>query len=101
MFVTGGLARGGLINTNYTSGAYNDYAGHVFWDMDTWILPPVMMLHPDKVESYLDSRLRVIDAVRERAVLTGYEGVRFAWEQGWTGEQPEVELFDILVKSSS
>jgi hypothetical protein len=42
---SGGLSRGGKINPNKTGGPSNDYAGHVFWDMDTWILPPIMIFH--------------------------------------------------------
>ncbi|KAK2141514.1 hypothetical protein LSH36_1090g00111 [Paralvinella palmiformis] len=79
----GGLARGGKLNNG--SSADNDYLGHVFWDMDTWIMPAILMFHPDKAKLMIDSRLRVINATRDNAIGSGYRGVRYPWEQAYTG----------------
>lgn len=81
----GGLSRGGKINATYFGGPYNDYAGHVFWDMDTWIMPPIMMLHPEAGKIMITSRARVRDVVLQHAINTGYKGVRYPWEQAVTG----------------
>ncbi|XP_077981915.1 protein-glucosylgalactosylhydroxylysine glucosidase-like [Glandiceps talaboti] len=81
----GGLPRGGKIRLESKGGPYNDYAGHVFWDMDTWIMPPIMMFFPEMAARMIESRLRVLDVVEEHATETGYEGVRFPWEQCYTG----------------
>lgn len=81
----GGLSRGGKLLPNVSGGPHNDYAGHVFWDMDTWIMPPVMMFYPDMARTMIDSRLRVLPVVKEKARASGYEGAQFPWEQAFTG----------------
>ncbi|XP_070563897.1 LOW QUALITY PROTEIN: protein-glucosylgalactosylhydroxylysine glucosidase-like [Ptychodera flava] len=81
----GGLPRGGKVKLDSKGGPYNDYAGHVFWDMDTWIMPPIMMFFPKMATRMIESRVRVLDVVEEYANETGYEGVRFPWEQCYTG----------------
>ncbi|VDI81940.1 Hypothetical predicted protein, partial [Mytilus galloprovincialis] len=81
----GGLSRGGKINPNKTGGPSNDYAGHVLWDMDTWIMPPIMMFHPNLARLMINSRIRVLDTAMENAKGTGYLGARFPWEQAVTG----------------
>lgn len=85
--MTGGLSRGGKLLANVSGGPHNDYAGHVFWDMDTWIMPPIMMFYPDMARTMIDSRLRVLPAVKVRAKASGYEGAQFPWEQAFTGNQ--------------
>ncbi|VDI30110.1 Hypothetical predicted protein [Mytilus galloprovincialis] len=81
----GGLSRGGKINPNKTGGPSNNYAGHVFWDMDTWIMPPIMMFHPNLARLMINSRIRVLDTAKKNAKGTGYLGARFPWEQAVTG----------------
>lgn len=85
--MTGGLSRGGKLLANVSGGPHNDYAGHVFWDMDTWIMPPIMMFYPDMARTMIGSRLRVLPAVKVRAKASGYEGAQFPWEQAFTGNQ--------------
>jgi hypothetical protein len=82
---SGGLSRGGKINPNKTGGPSNDYAGHVFWDMDTWILPPIMIFHPDLARLMINSRIRVLDIAKNNAKSSGYQGAKFPWEQAVTG----------------
>ncbi|XP_041355067.1 protein-glucosylgalactosylhydroxylysine glucosidase-like [Gigantopelta aegis] len=82
----GGLSRGGITRPDKST-AYNDYIGHVFWDMDTWIMPPIMMLHPQLAKIMIGSRTHVLDVVRRHAQTSGYKGVRYPWEQGVTGEE--------------
>ncbi|XP_061165726.1 protein-glucosylgalactosylhydroxylysine glucosidase-like [Saccostrea echinata] len=81
----GGLSRGGKLLANVSGGPHNDYAGHVFWDMDTWIMPPVMMFFPDMARTMIGARLRVHPAVKERARENGFQGAQFPWEQAFTG----------------
>ncbi|CAH1792620.1 unnamed protein product, partial [Owenia fusiformis] len=70
----GGLSRGGKIRPDKKGGPYNDYAGHVFWDMDTWIMPPIMLLHPGMGRLMIESRMRVMDTVKRHAALGGDDG---------------------------
>lgn len=82
---TGGLSRGGLLVPDKPGGPRNDYAGHVFWDMDTWIMPPIMMFHPNMARRMIGARTRVIHQVKENARKDGFKGIKFPWEQGSTG----------------
>ena len=63
------------------------YNGHVFWDAELWMYPPLMMLHPDLARSLVDYRTDRIAAARQRAQAYGYEGVMFPWESDWYGEE--------------
>jgi len=75
------LSPGGLPN-----GANNtDYQGHVFWDMETWMYPPILMFRPDLAVDMLSYRIHGMDYAKERAVSGGYEGARFPWESAFTG----------------
>ena len=56
------------------------YAGHVFWDSDTWIFPALLLLHPRRAESILAFRERTLAAARDRARQHGYRGAMFPWE---------------------
>lgn len=67
-------------------GPHNDYAGHIFWDMDTWVMPPIMIFHPAMARRMIGSRIRVLDQSKRNAEMNGYRGAKFPWEQASTGE---------------
>lgn len=76
-----------------------DYAGHVFWDQETWMYPPVLMLHSDMGKVIIDSRIRTLDAAKKNAAYWGYKGARFPWESAYTGKQilmPLNMIFQLL-----
>ncbi|XP_072037392.1 protein-glucosylgalactosylhydroxylysine glucosidase-like [Amphiura filiformis] len=76
-----GLSPGGL-----GKGAYAmDYQGHVFWDMETWIYPGMLMLQPQLAKDMLNYRINGIEEARARAALHGHKGARFPWESAFTG----------------
>ncbi|MBV8876764.1 MAG: glycoside hydrolase family 65 protein, partial [Gammaproteobacteria bacterium] len=56
------------------------YANHVFWDSDTWIMPALLLLHPERARSLLAFRTRTLEAARERAQRHGFAGAMFPWE---------------------
>jgi trehalose/maltose hydrolase-like predicted phosphorylase len=56
------------------------YANHVFWDSDTWIMPALLVLHPQRAKSLLAFRTRTLEAARQRARAHGFEGAMFPWE---------------------
>ena len=67
------------------------YAGHVFWDSDTWMFPALLLLHPRRAESIVTFRERTLEAARERARQHGYQGAMFPWEsdpQNGTDQTP-------------
>src|SRR6516162_4841785 len=56
------------------------YANHVFWDSDTWIMPALLLLHPERARPLVDFRARTLAAARERARQHGFAGAMFPWE---------------------
>ncbi len=56
------------------------YYGHVFWDSDTWMFPPLLVTHPDIARSLVVFRGRTLPAARENARLNGYRGAMYPWE---------------------
>ncbi|MBV8910967.1 MAG: glycoside hydrolase family 65 protein, partial [Gammaproteobacteria bacterium] len=43
------------------------YAGHAFWDSDTWIFPALLLLHPERAAPLVAFRERTLEAARQRA----------------------------------
>ena len=67
------------------------YAGHVFWDSDTWMFPALLLLHPRRAEPILAFRERTVEAARQRARQHGYQGAMYPWEsdpQNGTDQTP-------------
>jgi len=56
------------------------YAGHVFWDADTWIFPALLLLHPERARPVVAFRERTLDAARQRARQRGFDGAMYPWE---------------------
>jgi trehalose/maltose hydrolase-like predicted phosphorylase len=50
------------------------YYGHIFWDSDTWMFPPLLVLHPDIARSLVAFRARALGAARENARANGFRG---------------------------
>jgi hypothetical protein len=57
-----------------------NYAGHVFWDSDSWVFPALLLLHPERAKSLALFRTRTLDVARARARAAGLEGSLFPWE---------------------
>ena len=63
------------------------YNGHVFWDAETWMYPPLLALHPQlaaAMNRYRDTRL---GAAEQYAQQSGYVGARFPWESALKGDE--------------
>jgi trehalose/maltose hydrolase-like predicted phosphorylase len=56
------------------------YAGHVFWDSDTWVYPALLLLHPRRARSLLTFRERTLAQAEARARANGYAGAMYPWE---------------------
>jgi trehalose/maltose hydrolase-like predicted phosphorylase len=56
------------------------YANHVFWDSDTWIMPALLLLHPERARPLVAFRAHTLEAARQRARQHGVEGAMFPWE---------------------
>jgi hypothetical protein len=65
---------------------HDRYFGHVFWDMDLWMLIPAIMTAPGSARAMLDYRVRGLETARRKASLFGYRGAQYPWEaslDGW------------------
>lgn len=67
-----------------TSTGYN---GHIFWDAETWMFPPLLVLHPQLARQLLDYRTDRLEAAKRRAYAHGYRGAMFPWESDHRGEE--------------
>ena len=47
--------------------ASNSYNGHSFWDTETWMYPPLLLLYPDIAESLLQYRFNHLEAAKAKA----------------------------------
>jgi protein-glucosylgalactosylhydroxylysine glucosidase len=63
------------------------YNGHVFWDTELWMYPPILMLQPDIAKSILDYRFERLEAARQNAFSHGYQGAMFPWESSDDGTE--------------
>jgi trehalose/maltose hydrolase-like predicted phosphorylase len=59
---------------------YHNYFGHIFWDMDTWMFVPILLVSPESARSLLECRVRGLDAAKGVASLFGYQGAHYSWE---------------------
>lgn len=63
------------------------YNGHVFWDTEIWMYPPLLMLQPELARSIVDYRTDRLEPARMKAFSHGYRGAMFPWESNDTGEE--------------
>lgn len=63
------------------------YNGHVFWDAELWMYPPLLVLHPELAKSMLEYRYQRLDAARRNAFAHGYKGAMFPWESASEGQE--------------
>ena len=61
-----GLSPGGL--------ATDGYDGHVFWDQETWMFPPLVLLHQDFARTCLAYRFARLQAAEDKAKKYGFKG---------------------------
>lgn len=73
-----GLAPGGL--TNY-------YNGHSFWDTETWMYPPMLMMHPSIGHSLTQYRFDRLEGAYAKALTYDppFAGAMFPWESAFSG----------------
>lgn len=63
----------------------SDYNGHVFWDTEIWMLPPLQLLHPALARSALQYRANHVQGASVKARSHGYRGLMFPWESALMG----------------
>ena len=57
-----------------------NYAGHAFWDSDSWVFPALLLLHPERAKPIVMFRHRTMQPARERAIQYGAKGTMYPWE---------------------
>ncbi len=64
-----------------------NYNGHIFWDTELWMFPPLLMLNQDIARSLVNYRSDRLNKAKEKAINFGYKGAMFPWESDDTGEE--------------
>jgi protein-glucosylgalactosylhydroxylysine glucosidase len=63
------------------------YNGHVFWDTELWMYPPLLVLQPEIARSLLEYRYERLGAARQNAFSHGYKGAMYPWESSDEGTE--------------
>lgn len=63
------------------------YNGHVFWDTEIWMYPPLLVLQPDIARSILEYRYERLEAATQNAFAHGYQGAMYPWESAGDGSE--------------
>ncbi len=61
---------------------YHYYHGLVMWDIETFSLPPLLLLQPSAAHAALEYRTHSAPAARANAKQHGRRGLQFSWESG-------------------
>lgn len=63
------------------------YNGHVFWDQETWMYPPIQLLHGKIGKAIIKTRTRTLDNAKHQAMMRGYNGAMYPWESAFSGKK--------------
>lgn len=70
------------------------YKGHVFWDTELFIVPPLTLTQPKLARNLLMYRYHRLAGARHKAQANGCEGAMFPWESTDTGEETTPQWSD-------
>lgn len=63
------------------------YNGHIFWDAEIWMYPPLLLMNQGIAESMIEYRINRLEAAKTRAAVNGYKGAMFPWESDDFGQE--------------
>lgn len=63
------------------------YNGHVFWDTELWMYPPLLLFNSEMARSCIDYRYDRLPIAMQRASMFGYKGCMYPWESDDSGEE--------------
>ena len=63
------------------------FNGHIFWDAELWMFPPLLLLQPEMAKSILEYRFDRLEEAKQNAQAHGYQGAMFPWESADSGEE--------------
>lgn len=64
-----------------------NYNGHIFWDTELWMYPPLLLLNQGIAKSLVNYRSDRLEKAKDKARNFGYDGAMFPWESDDTGEE--------------
>lgn len=70
------------------------YYGHIFWDADTWMLPSLLVTHPEFAKNIVEYRYKFLNAAIANAKKNGFKGAMYPWEGDDHGEE-SIPMFAI------
>ena len=71
----------------------NLYGGHIFWDAEVWMMPALIVQHPDYAKSIIDYRFKLLGQAKKNAKAHGFAGAEYPWESADTGAEMAPEEF--------
>ncbi|MEL6143203.1 MAG: glycoside hydrolase family 65 protein, partial [Bacteroidota bacterium] len=63
------------------------YNGHVFWDTEIWMYPPLLALQPGMARSIMEYRYERLGAAKQNAFSHGFAGAMYPWESSADGTE--------------
>ncbi len=63
------------------------YGGHIFWDADVWMLPALIVQHPEYAKPIVDYRFKLLPQAKRNAQAHGLQGAEYPWESADTGRE--------------
>lgn len=63
------------------------YNGHIFWDSEIWMYPPLLLMNQGIAKSMIEYRINRLEAAKTRAASNGYKGAMFPWESDDFGQE--------------
>lgn len=64
-----------------------EYCGHIFWDSELWMYPPLLFLGGGIARSLVDYRTERLSGACRKAFSYGYKGALFPWESDASGDE--------------
>ena len=59
---------------------YHYYRGHLLWDIETFAIPPLLLINPFAARALLRFRCSRLQAARDNASISGLPGAKYPWE---------------------
>ena len=63
------------------------YGGHIFWDAEVWMLPALIVQHPEEARGMIDYRFKRLAQAKRSAKREGFAGAEYPWESADTGAE--------------
>ncbi len=70
------------------------YSGHIFWDAEVWMMPALLVQHPEYAKSVVDYRFKTLAQAKRNAAAHGFQGAEYPWESADTGKEMAPAGFD-------